>query len=397
MKRCRLYSQLPILDRQKNTARINLGNLAYNYKQLCGISPSARHICVVKSDAYGHGADECVRKLCREGCDFFAVSCLEEAIEVKETLKEIDSSADVLILGYTFPDYANLLNDYDIIQTCLSLEYAKQLDAGARKAGCEVRVHIALDTGMNRIGLCAHSDREISLAVEEATKICAMSNLRAEGMFTHFACADDKEPDVFLPDSLTRKQYERFMSVKRLLEEKNIKLFCHVSNSAASVRFPDYAMDGVRFGIMLYGYPPSGYMTFPLKPVMRLETIISHIHPLLCGEKVSYGATYSASTERSIATLPIGYADGFIRKYSGANVGVYTDMGRFDARLVGRICMDQCMIDITGIPAKAGDRVCLFGDNETGLEKLSEKAGTIEYESLCIITSRVIRTYEDSD
>ena len=154
-------------------------------------------------------------------------------------------------------------------------------------------------------------------------------------------------------------------------------------------------MDGVSFGIMLYGYPPSGHMTFPLKPVMRLETIISHIHPLLPGEKVSYGATYSASTERIIATLPIGYADGFIRKYSGAYVGVYTDCGRFDARLVGRICMDQCMIDITGIPAKMGDRVCLFGDREGSLEKLSEKAETIEYESLCILTSRVIRTYED--
>jgi alanine racemase len=175
------------------------------------------------------------------------------------------------------------------------------------------------------------------------------------------------------------------------LLDRGLKLFCHACNSAAAVRFPEFALDGVRFGILLYGVCPSEHVEVCTKPVMSLHTVISHLHKLNVGETVSYGGNYSSDEERTIATLPIGYADGFMRAFSGFNVTVQTSLGNFKAPVVGNVCMDQCMIDVTGIPASICDKVTIFGNDRMDLTRLAKLANTIEYEVLCLISARVPR------
>ena len=388
MKPYYLYSHMPPLESHKSWAEIDLDALAFNYKRLQAFAPNKRHICVVKADAYGHTAALCVKRLLAEGCDFFAVACIEEAISVRKICDETGKNADVMILGYTVPSQAELLSKYDIIQTVLSYEYAQQLSSCAMTHDCRVRVHIALDTGMNRIGVGAYGDDRIDCA-GTVKKIVALEGLISEGMFTHFAKADDGRDRYH-----TSMQFKRFEEVKHTLGKDGVKLFCHVSNSAALVRYPDFALDGVRFGILLYGASPSEFIDARLvgvKPVMRFMTVISHIHSLKKGEILSYGGTYQAKSERVIATLPIGYADGMLRAYSGYSVTVHTSEGDFKAEVVGRVCMDQCMIDITDIPAKCADRVTVFGLDGDGIKTLAKMADTIEYEVLCLISARVPR------
>ena len=388
MKPYCLYSNQPSLAEHKVWAEIDTDALAFNYKRLQSFAPSKRHICVVKADAYGHTTGICVRKLLSEGCDFFAVACIEEAISVRNICGEVNAKADVMILGYTVPSQAEILAKYDIIQTVLSYEYAEKLSSYAVNENCKVRVHIALDTGMNRIGVGAYGDDRISSA-EVVKKIVALDGLSAEGMFTHFAKADDGRDGKH-----TSLQFGRFEEVRKTLEDDGVKLFCHVSNSAATVKYPSFALDGVRFGILLYGASPSEYIDAAdvgVKPVMKLMTVISHIHSLKKGEILSYGGTYQAKSERTIATLPIGYADGMLRAYSGYSVTVHTSLGDFKAPVVGRVCMDQCMIDITDVPVACGDKVTIFGLDGDEIKSLAKKANTIEYEVLCLISARVPR------
>ncbi len=388
MKPYYLYSNQPSLDEHRSCAVIDTDALAFNYKLLQGFAPSKRHICVVKADAYGHTNGLCVRRLLAEGCDFFAVACIEEAISVRNICREVGVSADVMILGYTVPSQASLLSENDVIQTVLSYEYAEALSKHAKSCGCLVRVHIALDTGMNRIGVGAYGDDRIDCA-ETVKKIAALQGLLTEGMFTHFAKADDASDN-----SHTALQFKRFEEVRKTLEGDGVKLFCHVSNSAALVRYPEFTLDGVRFGILLYGASASEDIDAKdvgVKPVMRFMTVISHIHSLKKGEFLSYGGTYQAETDRIIATLPIGYADGMLRAYSGYLVTVHTADGDFKAPVVGRVCMDQCMIDITDIPAACEDKVTVFGLDGEELKTLAKMADTIEYEVLCLISARVPR------
>lgn len=395
----RLYSNLPDLDDHKTYAEINLSSLAENYRRLCKSADGTRHICVVKAGAYGHGTDACVKTLIGEGCDFFAVSCIEEAMYVRKACADcknaLADSIDILILGYTFPSQASLLSKYNIIQTVLSYDYAKELDSFAAAEKCKVRTHIAIDTGMNRIGFSATSEDEISRTIDEISTTSEMKNLRVEGMFTHFARAD--EENETLSDGHTRRQYERFDKVRRGLAEGGVDVgICHVCNSAAAVRFPEYKLDAVRFGIMLYGAEPSEFVKFPLLPVMKLKTVVTHIHTLTPGESVSYGGKFTSSEPKTIATLPIGYADGFLRAYSGAMVTVHTSAGDVRAPIVGRICMDQCMIDVTDLPVEVGNAVTLFGEDPSELSALAKMAGSIEYESLCLISARVPIVYTNS-
>ncbi len=404
MRAYRLYSDLPTMSLRKVTANIDTDALAYNYKKLCGVTEGARHICVVKSDAYGHGADACVRRLLAEGCDFFAVSCIEEAIAVRKTCrdaKEKDPSlpyADILILGYTYPSQAKFLAEHDIIQALLSHKFALELDREAQKAGVAVRSHVALDTGMNRIGFPACSDDDINSSAKDLLLTYSLPSLSVEGIFTHFAKADEEYGKTVADDSHTNRQFGRYQRLVSILKDAGTDVgIRHVCNSAASVRFEDFKLDAVRFGIMLYGAAPSEHIDFGLRPVMKLDTVVSHIHTLLPHESVSYGGKFSSNTPRKIATLPIGYADGFLRAYSGAEVSVYHEGQKFKARIVGRICMDQCMIDVTDLPAVCvGDKVRLFGDDTDELAALAKMADTIEYESLCLISSRAVRVYNQT-
>ena len=304
--------------------------------------------------------------------------------------------ADVLILGYTHPSHAALLARYNIIQTLLSEDYAVGLNTAAQNAGVTVRTHLSIDTGMNRIGFAAHSEEEISATVSAIARVQGLSNLTAEGMFTHYARADE-EP-FGEGDAQTNLQAERYRALCSLLEEREIRIpFHHACNSAATVRRPDDYRNGVRVGILLFGARPSEQIHIPLRPVMKLKTVISHVHKLLPGESVSYGGTYRAESERLIATVPIGYADGFLRAYSGALVTVQTAIGACRVPIVGRVCMDQCMIDVTDTGAQIGDEVMLFGGSPEELTELANRASTVDYECLCLISSRVIRKYIHSN
>ena len=279
-----------------------------------------------------------------------------------------------------------------MIQTLLSLSYASALDGEAKRNGVRVRAHVAIDTGMNRIGISACSDTECERATEEIVDISHLASIFLEGMFTHFARSDEESSVTVTSYSHTAIQGNRFAKVRDLLARRNIKLYTHACNSAASVRFPGLKFDAVRLGIMLYGVYPSKFVErIGLVPVMKLKTVIAHIHTVPEGESVSYGGVYKAKNETLVATLPIGYADGFIRAYTGAAVALCTADGIKRAQIVGRVCMDQCMIDVTGLDVKVGDEVIIFGEDENDLSRLASMAGTIEYECLCLISARVPR------
>jgi alanine racemase len=387
-----MYTDMPKLSEHKVVAQIDTDALVYNYRKLCNMTPDVHHICVVKADAYGHVTDICVPALLEAGCDFFAVSCIEEAISVRKICREYGSDADILILGYTDPSQAGALARNEIIQTLLSVEYACRLNDVALAEGCRVRTHVAVDTGMNRIGIPAMSDVECDKAAEAIKRIISLEHLKTEGMFTHFARSDEEYEKTVLPSSShTRIQASRFIKVKERLEKDGIKLFCHACNSAAAVRFPEYAFDAVRLGIVLYGIRPSEHVEVELKPVMTLKTLISHIHTLKSGETVSYGGRYCSDDERKIATLPIGYADGFMRAYEGFYMTVRNAQGSFKAQVVGRVCMDQSMIDVTDLPVSVGDEVTVFGEDSASLSELARLADTIEYECICLVSARVPR------
>ena len=396
----KLYSSLTEYEKHKTWAEIDLAALRDNYRTVLNLirakNPSTRIIAVVKAEAYGHGAPACVRTLLDEGCDFFAVSSIDEATAVRTICDREQKDADVLILGYTHPSHAALLARYNIIQTLLSEDYAVGLNTAAQNAGVTVRTHLSIDTGMNRIGFAAHSEEEISATVSAIARVQGLSNLTAEGMFTHYARADE-EP-FGEGDAQTNLQAERYRALCSLLEEREIRIpFHHACNSAATVRRPDDYRNGVRVGILLFGARPSEQIHIPLRPVMKLKTVISHVHKLLPGESVSYGGTYRAESERLIATVPIGYADGFLRAYSGALVTVQTAIGACRVPIVGRVCMDQCMIDVTDTGAQIGDEVMLFGGSPEELTELANRASTVDYECLCLISSRVIRKYIHSN
>ncbi len=396
----KLYSSLTELEQRKTWAEIDLSALCRNYRLIrstvSASNPSTRIIAAVKAEAYGHGAPACVRTLLGEGCDFFAVSCIDEAVAVRAVCDGEGKQADILILGYTPPVLAPQLYRFSIIQTLLSESYAEELDRAARDAALTVRVHAALDTGMNRIGFAAHSDEEISSATDAITRVSAFSNLSLEGMFTHFSRADEESDGD--GERHTDLQAARYRAVRKELETRGVRIpFHHACNSAATLRRPADHFDGVRVGLLLFGASPSQHIDLPLSPVMRLKSVISHLHKLLPGESVSYGGDYTAETERLIATVPIGYADGFLRAYSGATVTVHTQNGDRYAPIVGRICMDQCMIDVTDTGARTGDVITLFGDTPNDVTAYAARASTINYESLCLISSRVMRRYLPAD
>ncbi len=392
----RLYSGLPQLEQEKNRAEIDLDALRYNYRYLLSLARaedrSVRFIAVVKAEAYGHGAPGCVSALLDEGCDFFAVSSVDEAVAVRKICDQRQKNADILILGYTSPALTFQLVRYDIIQALLSEEYAHNLHGAAAAAGITVRTHVAVDTGMNRIGIPVHSPEELSRAADSVERMVRLSHLRIEGMFTHFSRADEAEGGA--GERFTDLQSRRYGELRSLLEQRGIYIpFHHACNSAATVRRSGDRMNGVRVGILLYGVCPSDSFDLPLKPVLKLKTVISHLHPLLPGESVGYGGIYTADSPRTIATVPIGYADGFLKGYSGAWVTVETKRGREKAPIVGNVCMDQCMIDVTDTGAQVGDAVTFFGNVPSELYDYARRAGIINYECLCLISSRVPRIY----
>ncbi len=344
-------------------------------------------ICVIKADAYGHGAVECGRFLQDNGAAMFAVACIEEALE----LREHGITLPIMILGYTPAKFAAELAANDIEQTVVDVAHAEELNAEAERAGVIVKVHIKIDSGMGRCGLYAHGHiagrQVLDKAIDDAEHIYNLPCLNAVGMFTHFAVADTPEENDY-----TAAQYENYTAVRNGLIARGISIEkCHVSNSAAIMDHPEVHYDYVREGVMLYGmYPDSMPHSGELKPVMTLKSRVAQVRELPKGSSISYGRTYRADHDIKSAVVTVGYADGYPRRLS--NSAIFAIKGK-KYRQVGRICMDMCMCDVTGSDVKRGDEVVLWGNGGMSIEEVSQIVGTINYELTCDVTRRAHRIY----
>ncbi|MBR3269015.1 MAG: alanine racemase [Oscillospiraceae bacterium] len=379
--------------RKRTWAEINLDHAAWNYMQIRkAVRSESKVCCVIKANGYGHNAVRLAALYESLGADFLAVSNLEEALQLRQN----QITLPILILGYTPPECAAVLAKQNISQCVYSRSYGEALSQAAMSDGVRVLTHIKIDTGMGRIGFQhrgGHSDLSDALAV------CKLPCLKPEGIFTHFAVADDGDAGT----DFTAEQYRNFMDAVEKLENSGVHFSLrHCANSAAIFDkpvvsgLPDVHLDMVRAGIVLYGLKPSELTRNlpPLKPVMALKSVISHIKTIQAGDSVSYGRTFLADSPRVIATVPIGYADGFWRLNSSGNCQMLVRDQL--CPLVGRVCMDQLMLDITDAKGlSTGDIVTVFGD-EAGLcsaDQIAENTGTINYEVVCAVGERVPRFF----
>lgn len=379
-----------MLDFLRRTwAQINLDALDNNITQIKSvIDPSAKLCAVVKADCYGHGYEYTAQQMQESGADWFAVSNLAEALQMRKA--GIDRP--VLILGYTPPDKARELVYNDISQAVYSLSYARALSENAALYGVTVNAHIKVDTGMSRIGFLYHDSVEDYPVIDEIEKVCSLPGINPEGIFTHFSSADCADGELF-----TRLQYDLFLSACDRLAARGIYFeIRHCSNSAGILSYREMNFDMVRAGIILYGLYPSSAVERPVKllPVMELKTVISMLKTVPAGTPVSYGRTFTAEHEMRIATVPIGYADGYPRRLSN-KMSMLVNGHR--APVIGNVCMDQTMLDVTGIDnVSEGKQITVFGKDGgayISVDELAEKAGLINYEVLCSLSRRVPRVY----
>ncbi|MBQ5320149.1 MAG: alanine racemase [Oscillospiraceae bacterium] len=340
--------------------------------------------CVVKADAYGHG-DVGLMKMYQEmGVDFFCVSNISEALR----LREGGCTGDILILSWTAPEDTHILIENNLIGTAVSANNAAEMSANAEKP---VRLHIKLDTGMGRVGLNTENAEKCAAEIAE---IAAMKNISAEGLFTHLAVADSLDEENI---KFTENQKNLFFDIAEKAEKLGVKLIHkHCLNSAGTLYHYDKRSTLARMGIVLYGLKPDNSLDIPVKlePVMKLKSFITQIKTISKGTSVSYGRTFIADSDRVVATVPCGYADGYPRLLSNRNEVLVH--GR-RAKGIGRICMDQMMIDITGIDGvKVGDEVTLFGRDGNEIitaDDLASSYGTIGYELICAVSVRVPRIF----
>ena len=366
-------------------AEVNINAIRHNIRQIKGIIKNGtKIIAVIKADAYGHGAVEIARTLISENVDYFAVAILDEAIELRKNgiLKPI------LILGYTPVEDLKYVVEYDITQTVFNYKYAEMLSKEAVLQNKRAKVHVKIDTGMGRIGYT-----DFDLAFHDTVKMSKLKNVDVEGIFTHFSTADEVDK------AYTIKQYNRFADVIKNIESKVKIPLKHASNSAAILDLPDMTLNAVRPGIILYGhYPSESVKNIGIVPSMSLIGKIIYVKDVDAGTPISYGRKFVTQQRSKIATVPIGYADGYTRLLSGKARVIINNQY---APVVGNICMDQLMIDVTGIDnVKEGDEVIFFGKSRDlnltlSVEELAEKLGTINYEILCTLGRRIPRIYKE--
>lgn len=373
-------------DLQKRTwAEISLENLRHNYEAIRKSLPAGcRFLGVVKADAYGHGALPVSRLLQEAGADYLAVSCLDEALE----LRRGGITMPILILGHTPYEYTGTLIEENITQTVTCLAKALEYSAEAVRLGKELKIHIKLDTGMSRLGfLCAGDYFEEG--VDNVIRSCRLPGLNPEGVYTHFAVSDEPDEDS---EAYTRAQFKLFMDVIDAVKSRGGVEFSirHCANSGATAAYPEMALDMVRPGLLLYGYGDSNGK-LGLLPCMRLVTTVSTIKFYEPGTSVSYGRRFTTGQRTRMGVLAIGYADGLPRLIS--NKCSFAAKGGF-APQRGSICMDMCMVDLTELPqVDVGSEVELFGPMNS-IYKLSDAAQTIPYELLCAVSKRVPRVYQ---
>lgn len=366
---------------RRTWAEIDTNALVHNFNIIKQTAKT--HVCaVVKANAYGHDVSIVAPLLQQNGADAFAVSNIEEAIQ----LREIGITNPILILGYTPCEYIPELAKYDISQCVYSLDYANELSNDAVKYNLKIKIHIKLDTGMSRIGFECRDDN--LRGINDAVKTARLDGFELEGVFTHFAVSDrnDREEDGF-----TDAQYNRFIKAVDTLKSNGLEpKICHCCNSAALCQDPNKHLDMCRAGIVLYGLTPSYSLNLPqdFKPVMSFKSVVSQVKEIRKGDTISYGRTFAAKKDMTVATVSAGYADGYPRLLS--NKGYVLINGQ-RANIVGRVCMDQFCVDITDIPNVCrGDEVLLWG-NDLPIEELAEMIGTINYELVCGVSSRVKR------
>ncbi len=366
-------------------ADIDLDAFAFNLESIKNnLKEDTKIITVLKADGYGHGALPLAREAVKDPRVWgVAVATVEEA----EELRQGGIRKPLLILGYTYEENYEQIAREEFRPAVFKLSMARKLSQAAVKNNTVVNVHIKIDTGMSRIGY-----RDLETAVPEIMEISRLPGIRIEGLFTHFARADEKKTDP------AYVQFRKFQEFQKALEAQGLEIpICHCSNSAGIIRMPEANLNAVRAGVILYGLYPSEDVEkepVPLKPVMELKSHIAYIKTVEAGVQISYGGTFTTQRETRVATIPVGYADGYARGLS--NKGSVLIRGK-RAPILGRICMDQFMVDVTDIPqAQELDEVVLLGrsgDEQITMEELGELSGRFNYEFACCISKRVPRIY----
>ena len=360
-------------------AEISLGALRRNLRAIqTKIAGGAKFCAVVKANGYGHGAIAVAQEAVRAGADYLAVAVLDEAMD----LRRAGFTTPILLLGPITAEEADTVVSYDVTQAVATVKAAETLNAAALRQHKTAKVHLAVDTGMGRIGVYPEA------AGEAAAAMAALPAVKLEGLFSHFALADARDK------SYAKEQFRRFQRAMAEVEGRGITIpLRHIANSAAILEMPETHLDMVRAGIILYGLWPSEEVrrSIDLCPLMTVKAKITYVKDFPQGETISYGRIFTAPRDMRVATLPLGYADGYTRLYTGkASVEV---KGR-RAPVVGRICMDQCMIDVTDIEGVAeGTEVTLFGSATLSADDVAAWLGTINYEIPCLIAPRVPRVY----
>lgn len=367
-------------------ADIDLDAVQFNFEQMYQkISKDTKIMAVVKTDAYGHGAVPLAELL--ESLEYlwgFATATIDEAIE----LRQAGIQKPILILGYTFPECYSSVVKYEIRQTVFTYDMAEELSKEAVRQGKKAYIHIKLDTGMGRIG---YQDEEE--AAKDIVRMKALPMLEFEGIFTHFANADMQDQE------LTRGQISRFREMIRRIEAENVKfVYKHCANSAGIIELSENEFNLVRAGIISYGMWPSDEVrkdVVPLKPILSLKSHVVYVKEVKAGATISYGSTWAAKETCKIATIPVGYGDGYPRSLSNRG---YVLIKGYKAPIVGRVCMDQLMVDVSHIPEeiRIGDRVTLIGnDGEESItaEELGALSGRFNYELMCDLGNRIPRIY----
>lgn len=372
---------------KRTWAEVDFDKLAHNYHALRGLAPAGtKYLGLVKADAYGHGAVPVAKKLEELGADYLGVACLDEAIEVREA----GVKTPILILGCTSSIYAAELVKYNITQACYDLEYAKELSAGAQKAGGTITVHIQCDTGMTRLGFMCHEDT-MEKSASEIIEAVKLPGLKAEGIFTHFSDSDGSEEYTML-------QFGRFQDIIQRVRDLGYEFeIRHCANSAATLLYPATYLDMIRPGIVQFGHFPDAKMDHALcdlVPVLELKSRVATVRDVPANTPVSYGRTNTLTHPSRLAVIPVGYGDGFCRGFSN-KLTVLINGKKLP--IVGRICMDMCMVDVTDAPnVKEGDVAILYGSdgtNDQPVEAGAEIMNTISYELLCVLTKRIPRIY----
>lgn len=363
-------------------AEINLDAMCSNVSQALGRMKPAKLMAIIKTDAYGHGAVRSAKALDEIGVYAFGVATPGEALE----LRRAEIKNPILILGYVFEEYFDRMIENDIDLALFDLNTAKLLNSHAEKLGKKARVHIKADTGMGRIGF-----QPCDESAEIIKEIAALNNIEIDGMFTHFACADSKDK------ASVNRQIERFTNFVAKVKSEGVSLpIVHCYNSASIVDFDKPLFDMVRCGIITYGLEPSDEVSktnIKLQKVMSIKSHVAYVKKVGAGFTVSYGSTYVTDKETEIATIPVGYGDGYPRTLS--NKGMVLIGGHF-AKIIGRVCMDQFMVDVTGLGVSRGDEVILMGsdgENSITAEEIGDLSGRFNYELVCDINKRVPRVY----